>query len=229
MLFSPLSASFGLLSALMLVFWALSLHRAGASMLPAATAAGVAVLTGALASQGVFSVFEPFPRVQPLFVLGFVWATLWAVLGGGRALTKLPVAWLVGFQSFRVLVELAIHEAVSQGIAPPQMTWTGMNWDILVGLTAIPVALLASRLPRWALLVWNALSLGLLVNVVSVATLSMPGPLQQLTPDNDWIGLFPYIWLPQVLVTTALLGHVLLFLKLLRPLAEGATPGTPAP
>ncbi len=220
-----LPASFVGLSCLMLVFWALALRRVGRSPFwPVGVASLIAALTCAAASQGFFSVFEPFPRVQPLFVLGFVGVVVWGVKGSGRALAALPVSWLVGFQSFRILVELAIHEAVGQGVAPPQMTWTGMNWDLLVGVSAAALLPVASRLPRWALLLWNTLSLGLLVNVVVVATLSMPGPLQQITPDNDWIGLAPYIWLPQVLVGSALLGHVLLYVKLLRP-----TPDTPAP
>lgn len=232
MLFSALPASFIVLSLVMLAFWAVSLRRVGASFaLPVGIATAVALLTGALASQGVFMDFDPLPRALPVFFLSILAAVLWGVKGSGRELTRLPVVWLVGFQSFRILVELAIHEAVAQGIAPPQMTWTGMNWDVLVGLSAIPVAALSARLPKWALLVWNGLSLGLLVNVVIVAALSMPTPFQQITPDNVWIGEFPYIWLPQVLVTTAALGHVLLFFKLLRPLPEAnaTTPSSPAP
>jgi hypothetical protein len=232
MLFSALPASFIALSVVMLAFWAFSLHRVGVPFaLPVGIASAVALLTGALASQGVFMDFDPLPRALPVFLLSIVAAILWATRGKGRELTRLPVIWLVGFQSFRILVELAIHEAVAQGVAPPQMTWTGMNWDVLVGLSAIPVAALSARLPKWALLIWNGLSLGLLANVVIVAALSMPTPFQQITPDNVWVGEFPYIWLPQVLVTTAALGHVLLFLKLLRPLPDSdpATPGTPRP
>ncbi|MFT5587728.1 MAG: hypothetical protein ACI9VR_005341 [Cognaticolwellia sp.] len=217
-----LPASFVVLCLVMLCFWALSLRKVGApAAAPIVVGATLALVTAGLASRGVFMVFDPFPRALPVFLFGIVAVFVWGFNGQGRQLTRLPIAWLIGFQSFRILVELAIHEAVAQGIAPPQMTWTGMNWDVLVGLSAIPVALLSSQLPKWALLVWNGLSLGLLLNVVIVAALSMPTPFQQITPDNVWIGAFPYIWLPQVLVTSALLGHVLLFLKLLRPLPEG--------
>ena len=225
---TALPLSFVLLSMGILVFWAVSLKRVGASVgLPVGLAVAGTLLSGAFASQGVFMDFDPFPRPLPVFFISVLVVVLWAVKGGGRQLTDLPVVWLIGFQSFRILVELAIHEAVAQGIAPPQMTWTGMNWDVLVGLSAIPLALLSSRLPKWALMTWNALSLGLLINVVVVAALSMPTPFQQITPDNDWIGAFPYIWLPQVLVTSAMLGHLLLFLKLRS--SEPPTPGTPAP
>ena len=56
-----------------------------------------------------------------------------------------PVAWLVGLQTFRIGVELALALLYHAGVVPLQMTIEGRNWDLLVGLSAAPVAWLAAR------------------------------------------------------------------------------------
>jgi hypothetical protein len=58
------------------------------------------------------------------------------------------------------------------------------------------------------------MGLALLLWVVGVAALSFPTRFQLLRPDNTWVAYFPYVWLPSILVTTALLGHVVVFRKL---------------
>ncbi len=175
-------------------------------------------LTGGLASSGVLARFSAVPPPMLLLLVSSLGLTLWLGLSSaGRALARLPLAVLIGAQAFRIAVELRIHWAVDEGIAPVQMTWTGLNFDILTGLTALVVAPLAARLPRPVLLVWNTLGLGLLLWVVGVAVLSMPTPLQRLHPSNTWVAFFPFVWLPAVLVPCALVGHVALFRKLAGP------------
>ena len=102
---------------------------------------------------------------------------------------------------------------------PGQMTFTGRNLDIVTGLLAIPLAYRLARGHRDTALVWiwNALGLGLLINVVVVAVLSMPGPMRLFVndPPNLWVATFPFIWLPTVLVPLALAGHILIARKLL--------------
>jgi hypothetical protein len=45
--------------------------------------------------------------------------------------------------------------------------------------------------------------------------MSMPGPLRQFDgPPNVWVGDFPFVWLPTVMVAAALLGHLLVFRRL---------------
>ena len=73
----------------------------------------------------------------------------------------------------------------------------------------------ARKIPPWGILTWNTLALALLLWTVGVAVLSFPGALQRLKPDNVWVAYFPFIWLPTVAVTSALLGHIALFRRLL--------------
>ena len=139
----------------------------------------------------------------------------------GSLLAGAPVAWLVASQSFRLPLELVMHRAASDGAMPPQMTFTGSNFDIVTGATAIVVAALAAwgRAPRWLLLSWNALGTALLVVILVIAVASLPaiGAFgHQPARLNTWVAYFPYVWLPAGLVSAAVLGHVLLWRRLLQ-------------
>jgi hypothetical protein len=116
---------------------------------------------------------------------------------------------LIGYQGFRILVEVFLYWGHAEGLVPRQMTWEGRNLDVLTGLTAIPVALWAtSKTVVW---LWNLAGLLLLINVVTVAILSMPTPFQVFSPRMVFVADWPYVWLPAFLVTSALFGHLLVF------------------
>lgn len=153
----------------------------------------------------------PVLLVVMLAALVWAWRSAW-----GDALSRLPLGVLVGFQGFRILVEIGIHQAAVEGIAPMEMSWSGWNFDIVTGITALLLAPFAHRLPRWALLSWNVLGLALVSFVVGIGLLSMPTPLQQIDtePPNTWIATWPYVWLPAVHVWLAWLGHLLVFRRL---------------
>ena len=174
-------------------------------------------LTALAAWAGWLRDFSSLPPAAPLlFAFGFIVA---AVLGCSRfaePLVRLSTSFLVGVQAFRILVELCIHRAVVEGIAPPQLTWSGLNFDIVTGVTAFLLFPFASRLPRGLLLLWNTLGLGLVTWVVVVAAISFPTRFQVLQPPNTWLAEFPYVWLPTVHVTAAILFHAALYRKLYR-------------
>ena len=118
---------------------------------------------------------------------------------------------LVVAQTFRILVEVLIHESSTIGLAPRQMTWQGYDFDIVTGITALVLAPFARSAPMSLVVAWNCLGLTLLLWVVGIAAVSFPTPFQLLRPDSTWLTLFPYVWLPSVLVTAALLGRVVPF------------------
>jgi len=210
-------------AALSLAVAAFLIHRmriAGLPRAPVVYAVWVG-LTGALAAGGVLAVFEGIPRPVPVFVAGIA-LTLAICLGrsGARLLDTSPLWLLIGFQAFRIPVELLIHLAGTEGVAPMLMTWSGRNFDIITGLAAVPLGLLAARdrLPRIGQWRFALGGLGLLINVVGHAVLAMPSPIRvfETVPPNTWIASWPYIWLPTVLVTAALGGHVLLIRRLVQ-------------
>ncbi len=171
------------------------------------------VFTGRLAATG-FLRFEPQPTMLPLIALGLVLTLVLAFSGfGARLVHGLPIAILVGYQGFRIPVELLLHRGHGEGLVPVQMTYLGMNFDVLTGVLALLLAAL-SRLgpvPRWLLGAWNLIGFGLLANVVTIALLSSPTPIRVFLnePANVWVVRFPWVWLPTWLVPMALLGHLL--------------------
>jgi hypothetical protein len=175
--------------------------------------------TGLLAASGLLR-FDGRPPTMPFLFVAIL--ALGVGLGaspvGARLAAGLPLALLVGSQAFRIAVELLIHQAGAEGIAPPQMTWEGRNLDVVTGVTALLLgAWLARRpAPRWLVHAWNVLGFALLANVVTVGWLSTPTPMRRFwnEPANVWIAHAPWVWLPTVMVLAALLGHVLVFRKL---------------
>jgi hypothetical protein len=98
------------------------------------------------------------------------------------------------------------------------MTWTGTNFDILPGISALLLCPFAGRLDARTLQAWNLSMAAILVLTVATAMLATPSPFRQIggAPANVWVACFPFVWLPSVLVTSAWLGHVVLFRRLRR-------------
>lgn len=141
---------------------------------------------------------------------------------GHRFLDSLHPARLHLLHTVRLPVEFILYGLFMSGTVPEVMTFEGRNPDILAGLTAPVIWYFGFRrriLGRTALIAWNVSSLLLLLNIVGHAILSAPSPFQQLAFDQPNIAvlLFPYIWLPSLIVPLVLLAHVsvlrALFLK----------------
>lgn len=183
------------------------------------------LVPGALAAAGRLDRYAPFPPVALLPVLIATLTTMWLAFTdtGARLAAGIPFTILVGYQGFRVGVEWWLHRMSLEGAIPVQMTWSGRNFDVVSGATALLLALwLRSGHPhRTVVLAWNLLGLALLVNIVTVAVLSTPVSFRVFTnePANLVPGTFPWVWLPTVLVQAALLGHLLVFRKLRAPSA----------
>ena len=191
--------------------------RAQAMRAAGATAVWLAI-TGTLAATGALHFSAP-PTMVPVFPLVFAIAIAVALSPVGRRLAlDLPVAALVGFQGFRVLVELVLHRAYTEGLMPVQMSYAGRNFDIVSGATAIVVALWLARGRSSPSLVfaWNTLGVALLLNILIVALLSAPTPMRAFMnePANVWVTRAPWIWLPTVMVLAAIMGHVLVYRRL---------------
>lgn len=172
------------------------------------------VLTGILAGAGFFNDFLSLPPHFAVAILPPLLVILLASLRPVRAfIRKAPVSWLIYIQAFRVLVEWMLYQLHGIGVVPEQMTFEGLNFDIITGLTALPVGWLASRGGRGAVKVaqiWNAVGLALVVTVMVVSILSAPTPFRLFTdgPANTFIAHFPFIWLPAFAVPSALLLHL---------------------
>jgi hypothetical protein len=191
------------------------------AMIAAVASAVWLALTGVAAARGVLT-FDGRPptMIILLFVLVAITVGFSMSAAGRRVASGIPLAALVGFHGFRVLVELAMHRAYTEGLMPVQMSYSGRNFDIVSGLTALALGLwLATgerRAWRPVVIAWNVLGSLLLLNIVAIALLSAPTPFRVFMnePANVWITGAPYIWLPAVLVLAAMLGHVLVYRRL---------------
>jgi hypothetical protein len=178
-------------------------------------------LTATVATTGALARFDARP--PPILVL---FVGVFAVSGavsfsrlGGLLARGLPVAVLVAAQSFRLPLELLLHEAAREGVMPVQMSFAGWNFDIVTGASAVVVATLAAlgRAPRALILAWNTMGMALLATILGIAIASTPA-LHAFGDEprrlNTFVAHFPFVWLPSVCVVAAWIGHVVLLRKL---------------
>jgi hypothetical protein len=177
-------------------------------------------LTAALPASGVLARQGPPPPLVLFFVGCNVLAIVLAFSRvGARFAAGLPIAALVGVHGFRLPLELVLHRWYAEGAIPVQMTYEGHNFDIVTGVLAIALWLVARRraLPRSAVVGFEIVGLGLLVTVGTIAVLSAPLPLRRYTdgPPLVLALYFPYAWIVSVCVAGALFGHLVLLRRLL--------------
>ena len=171
--------------------------------------AGWLAVTGVLAGAGVTELDGGFPRAMLLAILATT--VLIVVAHRSRIADHLSPAHVIALQLFRLPVELVLWRLYVDGSIPIQMTFEGRNFDVLVALTAIPVAILVARsASKRVVLGWHLFGLAMLVNIVVTAMLSTPGPLRvfMTEPANVIVGELPFIWLPALLVPIAFASHV---------------------
>jgi hypothetical protein len=210
-----------------------ALRRAGVSRLAYWLVA--LLLVGAMGGSLKLALDESLAQfdaaVAPFLPLTAACIATWVVMAAsrvGRAVAALPIAVLIAFHAFRLPLELMMHAAARAGVMPRQMSYSGWNFDIVTGVTALLVAPLAAvgGVTRSALLAWNALGSALLLVIVVVAVVSSP-PLLAFGAEraNTWVAYAPFVWLPTVLVPAAAAGHVVLWRRLLQQ--EDAVPAQP--
>lgn len=184
-----------------------------------ATRGRTAPLLGLAVWLGLFCglVLSGFLQAQPMprLIIGFTFVNLVSLAAAlsplGRQLAEdVPIAALVGFQAFRLPLELVLHDWAAGGTIPGTMTWTGQNWDIVTGICALALAPLARRSPSAAWIA-NLLGLVLLLNVFRVVILSSPLPFAwPVQPPLLLAFHLPYALIVPICVGGALFGHVVL-------------------
>lgn len=147
--------------------------------------------------------------IPPLLVIAFLFATK----KGRDFIDSLPLINLTYLNIVRIPVELVLYWLFLNKAVPELMTFEGRNFDILAGATAPLVAyfgLRQQKLDRNIILVWNFIALGLLLNIVINAVLSVPFTFQKFAFDQPNIAVlnFPFSWLPAYIVPIILFGHL---------------------
>ncbi|MEP6648233.1 MAG: hypothetical protein ABJC12_14180 [Saprospiraceae bacterium] len=176
-----------------------------------------------IASSGFYQITNTIPprfiMMAPpaiLFIIG-----LFLIPQGRRYLDTLDLKTLTILHTVRIAVELILFSLCVYKVIPERMTFEGMNFDILSGLSAPFIyyfGFLKKTLNKNVILIWNIVCLGLLINVVVNAVLSSPSPFQQFAFDQPNIAIFyfPFNWLPSCVVPLVLLSHLASIRKLIR-------------
>lgn len=178
-------------------------------------------ITAILSYTGFYAVTSIPPRfllavVPPLvFILLFVFSKKGKAFSGTLNLRTLTLLHIVRIPVELVLYWLAIHKYV-----PGLMTFEGRNFDIISGITAplmYFVCFAGEQVKNRALLlIWNFICLGLLLNIVVNAALSVPSPVQQFAFNQPNIAVlhFPFVWLPAFIVMIVLYSHLVAIQRL---------------
>lgn len=216
---------FALTTVATVIFYLYAVWETGRQKFSLLVTAGVlALLIGlhaALAYNGFYLVktmpprfaLGPFPSIVILLILFFAFARTGISVKSLRILTLLSI--------IRVPVEFVLLLLYNEGQIPQLMSFEGRNFDIISGLSAPVVAWLAFRggaVNRPLLIAWNLLALGLLLNIVTNAILSLESPFQQFAFDqpNRAVLYFPFIWLPAIIVPIVFVSHVISLWQLLK-------------
>jgi hypothetical protein len=132
---------------------------------------------------------------------------------GARFLDRLVLKNLTVVHIVAIPVEIVLYWLFLYKAVPKLMTFEGRNFDILSGLSA-PFfwyfGFIKQKLSRTVMIIWNLACLGLLLNVVVIAVLSLPTPFQQFAFDqpNIALGHFPFFLLPGCIVPMVMLAHI---------------------
>ncbi len=154
------------------------------------------------------------PRFILLIIPAFALTIfLFLTVGGRNFIDSLNLKQLTLLHTIRIPVEIALYYLFIAKVIPQIMTFEGRNFDIVAGLTAPFIfyfGFIKNKISDKLLIVWNVISLSLLVNIIIIAFLSAKTPLQQFAFDqpNIALGHFPFNWLPSVIVPLVLFSHL---------------------
>src|SRR4030095_831320 len=172
-------------------------------------------LQGIISLTGFYLVNTTVPPRFAILVSPVILTTilLFIIPAGKRFVDSFDTEKLTWLHIVRVPVELTLFWLYIYGQAPEIMTFEGRNFDIFSGITAPLIVLLGYRkkiLSPNVVIAWNVICLGLLVNIVIIAVLSIPFPLQKFGFDQPNVGLlyFPFTLLPAFVVPTVLFSHL---------------------
>lgn len=178
---------------------------------------GVSILLAILVFQGIlsFNGFYQVPLRIPVLVIPSLLIIIILLSGkfSKKWLPAVSLPRLTALHVIRIPVEMVLFWLYKEKQIPVNMTFEGWNYDILSGITALPMIWLALNNRSTAkriLLVWNFICLGLLITIVTIAVLSAKLPIQQWGFDQPNVAIqhFPFAWLPSVIVPIVLMAHL---------------------
>lgn len=210
-----------------LLFLVRRLHRSG--QLNSSERNGIAALlasllawgglSGFLSSTGVYT-WDQFLRSAPGYWLPYIPVVIAGALvmlsstvrhAVGKLVDGTPSHWLAGIHLLRISAIGTLIKA-SMGVFPEKFAWFVGIPDLVFGLSALPVTLLArrGRLSEKTLMLWHLV--GALVILVPVAGLMHVFMREALFPE---LFAFPMALAPTLVVPTMVMLNLMVALRLL--------------
>jgi len=180
------------------------------------------LLQGVLTYNDFYLNTQSMPPRMMFALLPMFAMMAWMLTGSRRKYSlSLSLKSLTLLHVIRIPVEFVLLGLYYQGLVPQIMTFEGRNLDILSGISALVVYYFAfhqKRINVRLILIWNIVALGLLLNILIIAILSFPYPMQQFGFDqpNTAILTFPYIWLATIVVPIVFYSHLVSIIKITR-------------
>jgi len=155
-----------------------------------------------------------------VFAMLILMASLFFAKKGRNFMNHLPLEQITYLNIVRIPVEICLFLLYVHKAFPEMMTFETWNYDILAGISAPIVAFMLFKkelIRPKLLLIWNCVSLVLLLNIILIAVLSAPSPFQQLGLEQPNVGVlnFPFSWLLSFIVPLVLFGHSVSLRKIL--------------
>lgn len=121
--------------------------------------------------------------------------------------------WLIRIQGFRIITELLYWLGYKAGFVPPQMTFHWLNYDIIVGLSALLASqvFFMGKTRKLEILLWNTFGLISVLYIVTISFASLPDTDFQLFrtfTNSQFITEIPYIWIIGFAYPFAIAMHI---------------------
>lgn len=220
---SYISLTFGLTTVATLLLFVWTIRNSNAETTRKKSTAILIGLTIWLVIQAIFTLKNIYntdtnsfpPKIMLFGILPTIltMVILFATQKGRQFVDSLPVKNLTYLNVVRIPVEIVLFWLFLNKAVPELMTFEGRNFDIIAGITAPFVAyfgLSKNKLSSQAILIWNFICLGLLMNIVVNALFAAPSPIQKFAFEQPNIAIlnFPFSWLPTFIVPIILFGHL---------------------
>lgn len=165
----------------------------------------------------ILGFFENISTTPPRFLVVLVGDFVFVILGF-KSLKKVKIntKLLLLVHTLRLPVEIGLYQLFLQKQIPKVMTFEGLNFDIVMGISAILLLgylhFSQKSIHKMFYLVWNVAGLFFLTTIVVIAIISAPLPIQLLGFEQPNVAVlkFPFILLPSFIVPVVFLSHILM-------------------
>jgi len=181
-----------------------------------------------IAFSGLYLNFNSFP--PRMMILGLLPSLIFLISlffskNGKLFIEQIDLKILTYVHTIRLPIEIILFLLFSAELMSIYVTLEGTNFDIITGISAPVIALIAfkkKKILKKTLLIWNFLGLLLLINVMVTAVLSTPSTIQMIAFNQPNIAIlyFPFNFLPSYIAPLMLFSHLVAIKKLLFNVSE---------